>query len=218
MGLHKGGLLSGGSQAATLGPSATGTDLTLTGDLGAQAIHVEGVEIKAISVPNTTDQSLRFMNSDNTIGWNIAKSAVGTGSDLLINAGGTAHVTFTSATGNVNFRFGIVLNSVLAISTTAPTVSAGFGTGGVVTTSNGTAAFTITIGTGGADSTGTITFPTATTGWIVQLTDITNNALFVTSQTGGNTTTATVTNYSRTTGLATAWTAGDVLRCTAVAY
>lgn len=109
------------------------------------------------------------------------------------------------------------VNGVLAVSATAPTVS-GFGTSPSVVNANGTAAFTINIGTGGVASTGTITLPTATTGWWVSCFDVTTPASFVTNQTGGSTTTATVTNYSRTTGLAIAWTASDILRCHAEAY
>lgn len=109
----------------------------------------------------------------------------------------------------------IAVGAALTFSSTAPTVS-GFGTSPSV---SGTAtAFTINVGTGGTASTGTVTLPTATTGWKVQCTDVTNNASFVTDQTGGTATTATLQNYSRTTGLGIAWTASDILRCTGTAY
>ena len=106
----------------------------------------------------------------------------------------------------------------LAVSGTAPTIASGFGASPSVVASNGTAAFTVNVGTGGAASSGVLTMPAATTGWVVQATDLTNAALFVTVQTAGSTTSVTLTNYSRTTGLAIAWTASDVLSCVATAY
>mgnify|MGYP001616944267 FL=1 len=64
----------------------------------------------------------------------------------------------------------------------------------------------------------TITLPAATTAWVCQVQDVTTPASFIIGQTGGTTTTATITNYSRTTGLATDWTASDVLRVSCMAY
>ncbi len=112
------------------------------------------------------------------------------------------------------YKFG----TILLISSTAPTISAGFGSSPSIPNNNGTAAFTINVGTGGTASTGTVGLPAAATGWVCSFYDVTNPDSFVTNQTGGSTTTVTVTNYSRTLGTATAWTASDVLRCTCYAY
>jgi hypothetical protein len=105
----------------------------------------------------------------------------------------------------------------LVDSATAPTLS-GFGTSPSVIANNGTVAFSINVGTGGSASTGTITLPAATTGWVCVAQDITNPDSFITSQTGGTTTTATLKNYSRTTGAAIAWTASDILLVSCRAY
>lgn len=102
-------------------------------------------------------------------------------------------------------------------SSTAPTVS-GFGTSAAVVSHNGTCAFTVDVGTGGLASTGTVNLPAANVGWVCNAQDVTTPAMYITSQTGGTTTTATFTNYSRTTGLATAWTASDVLRVSCMGY
>lgn len=101
-----------------------------------------------------------------------------------------------------------------------PTVSAGFGTSPSVGSGGaGTCGFTITVGSGGTANTGTISFSTtATTGWICDCTDITTPGGNDTKQTGGSTTTATMGNFATSTGSATAWTAGDVLRCRCSAY
>lgn len=121
--------------------------------------------------------------------------------------------TFSGVRSLLSYSFGTKLIS----SSTAPTVT-GFGTSPSVVANNGTAAFTINVGTGGTANTGTITLPAATTGWVCTCFDVTTPASFVVGLTGGSTTTCTVSSYSRTTGLLTAWTASDILRCTAVGY
>ncbi len=109
--------------------------------------------------------------------------------------------------------------STLLISGTAPTISSGFGTSPSVVNNNGTAAFTINVGTGGTATSGVIGLPTASHGWHVDCTDITNSnaTVFVTKQTATTTTTATVGNFTNG-GNAGAWTASDVLSCSAQGY
>ena len=150
------------------------------------------------------------------VGAGVASIIAGTNVSVAGSPNVTVSVTpaITAATSVTTPS--VIIGTTLAFSSTAPTVS-GFGTSPSVPAGR-SAAFTIDVGTGGTASTGTITFPAATTGWIVSCYDVTTPASFVTSQTGGTTTTATVTNYSRTTGLATAWTASDILRCTGTAY
>ena len=111
----------------------------------------------------------------------------------------------------------IILSSIL-ISNTAPTLT-GFGTTPSIVSNNGTAAFTINVGTGGTASSGTITFPTASHGWVVHCDDVTTQSTSVsqTQQTAVTTTTAVVTQYSDV-HVATAWAASDILVCQASAY
>lgn len=108
--------------------------------------------------------------------------------------------------------------NVIGSAVTLPTATGSFGTSSAATAATSTMAFTINVGTGGTASTGTITFLAAPTGWVVDCHDVTTPGSFVTEQTGGSATTATVQNYSRTTGLPIAWTASDILRCTAFGY
>jgi hypothetical protein len=115
--------------------------------------------------------------------------------------------------GNVNFGSG----NTLLLSTTAPTISSGFGTGPSVPVSNGTASFTVNVGTGAAATSGVIGMPAAAHGWACAVHDVTTPAGNSTTQTGSSTTTVTVTNYSRTTGLASAWPASDILELTCMA-
>ena len=108
-------------------------------------------------------------------------------------------------------------NRLTLLSNTAPTISSGFGTTPAITANN-TSAFKIVIGTGGTASSGVITLPAATNGWIADANDVTNNALFVTSQSAETTTSVTLTNYSRTTGAVTPWTAGDEIHVRCAPY
>lgn len=108
---------------------------------------------------------------------------------------------------------------VLTISSTAPTISSGFGSSPSIAANNGSAAFTVNVGTGGAASAGVVGLPTATTGWRVSCDDVTTKSatVFVTRQTATSTTTATIGNFN-TAGAAAAWVASDVLVCSATAY
>lgn len=119
--------------------------------------------------------------------------------------------------GKSAYRIGS--SNVLLVSATAPTISSGFGTTPSISGSNGTAAFEITVGSGGVASSGVIGLPAAANGWNCFSTDITTETAtaFVTKQTGSSTTTATLTNYT-TAGVAGAWTAGDKLRVSCFAY
>jgi hypothetical protein len=101
----------------------------------------------------------------------------------------------------------------LIISTTAPTISSGFGTGPSITANNGTTSFRINVGTGGVATTGVIGLPAANAGWNCYASDITTQTATVarTQQIGpGNTTTVTIGNFTDL-GAAGAWVASDIL-------
>lgn len=102
--------------------------------------------------------------------------------------------------------------SNLADSGNAPTISSGFGTSPSVTTSNGTIAFTINVGTGGTATNGVIGLPTAANGWACSGDDLTTQSttVFVLKQIASSTTTATIANYN-TAGAQAAWVASDIL-------
>jgi hypothetical protein len=94
------------------------------------------------------------------------------------------------------------LNNTMMTSATAPTVSSGFGTSPTIASNNGTASFTINVGTGGVATSGVVGLPTSATGWNCFVSDQTTNV--ATRQTASTTTTATLT-------AASAWTASDIL-------
>lgn len=105
---------------------------------------------------------------------------------------------------------------------TAPTISSGFGTSPSIVANNGTAAFTVNVGTGGSATSGVIGLPTATTGWNCFVENITamaaNRGDQRTVQTASTTTSVTLQNQTISTGAALAWTAGDILRISCFAY
>ena len=137
-----------------------------------------------------------------------------------------ARVTVAAA-GDVSVLYGIGVtgnltqDGVLLISSTAPTIASGFGTTPSVTGTR-TAAFTVNVGTGGTATGGVLTMPTATTGWICHVENLTavaaNRADQRTVQTGSTTTSITVQNQTISSGAALAWTASDVLKFTCFAY
>lgn len=107
------------------------------------------------------------------------------------------------------------------LSSTAPTISSGFGTSPSIANSNGTAAFTVNIGTGASATSGVVGLPAATTGWNCSVNDLTAAAAHVaynTRQTASTTTTATLENQTTSTGAAVAWGVSDILRVSCFAY
>lgn len=112
---------------------------------------------------------------------------------------------------------GYDLNGAVIIVATAPTISSGFGGTPSVPTNNGTAAFTINVGTGGAATSGVIGMPTATNGWVVKCDDLTTQSatVFITKQIAASSPTlVTVANFN-TAGAQAAWVANDILHCMA---
>jgi len=135
---------------------------------------------------------------------------------------GTATAAGLTSTASVRANTTYTLNGVLLDSVTAPTIASGFGTSPSIPANNGTAAFTVDVGTGGTASSGVITMPAATTGWICHVENRTgvaaNRADQRTVQTATTTTSVTVRNQTISTGAALAWTASDVLTLSCRAY
>ena len=177
-------------------------------------------------------------SSNTVVGW----GALGAGS-----ANSSANGTFigyqagsgmTGGTGNILVGYNVTLASTATASNqidlggafratagtlvgsyTAPTISSGFcSTSPSIPNANGTWAFTINVGTSCSGSTGTLSMPAAATGWACSFQDVTTPASYVISQTGGATNTVTLTSYARTTGIASNFTASDIIRASCHAY
>jgi len=92
--------------------------------------------------------------------------ASGVSSASNYNPSAVAITGGTITTSTINATTSQSLNGKRIMSATAPTIANGFGTGPSITNANGTAAFNLTIGTGGTDSNGIINFPPgAVNGW-----------------------------------------------------
>ena len=154
-------------------------------------------------------------------GWHASGPGFGFDTALGRNAAGVVEVNNGTAGTyrDLKVRALYAGASNLIISGTAPTIGAGLCTSPSISANNGTAAFTITVGTSCTGvTTGSLTMPAATAGWQCDFVNVTSPASFVVSQTGGTGTTVTLTNYARTTGLATDFTASEVIRAKCIGY
>lgn len=163
------------------------------------------------------------LGSGSVIRWTNGTSNGGTADTALSrNAAGIVQVGNTGANASGSAKMAGLLFTNLADSATAPTISSGFGSSPSIPANNGTAAFTVNVGTGGAASSGVIGMPTATTGWSCNVTNQTavaaNRGDQRTVQTASTATTITVQNQTISTGAALVWTASDVLVVQCRAY
>ena len=170
---------------------------------------------------NSTPANLSYGQIVGTAVTNTAGSEEGSFAFQTYIAGTNTTVATFGASGisstlSVKGGAGFILTNRLS-SSTAPTATT-FCTSPSIPNNNGTAAFTINVGTACGTSTGTITLPAATTGWVCHFVNVTAPAANIPSQTGGTTTTVTLTNYARTTGLAANWTDGNIIRAMCTAY
>lgn len=169
---------------------------------------------------NTDFTRLQFGGTDNTF-------------PALARSASTIKARLADDSGNANLEAGslvydgsLVPNSVLGqkvlLSAVAPTIGSGFGTSPSIVVHNGTAAFTVNVGTGGTASSGVITMPAAQNGWVAFITNVTANAAnranVDTVQTASTTNSITIQSQTISTGAATAWAANDILRIIAFAY
>lgn len=134
----------------------------------------------------------------------------------------SAYASFAANRFFVSTAGGYSVGSALLIGGAAPTIASGFGTTPSIAANNGTAAFTVNVGTGGTASSGVLTMPAAATGWICHVENGTavaaNRADQRTVQTASTTTSVTVQNQTVSTGAALAWTASNVLVLSCFAY
>lgn len=159
------------------------------------------------------------------LGWASGDpTATGIDTSLCRASAGTVQVG-TSSTCNSSgtlLAAGVNTNALTATSlvgnSTAPAIASGFCTSPSISANNGTFAFTVTIGSACAGSTGTLTMPAATTGWVCDAHNTTTPASNIVEQSGGSTTTVVLQNYVRTTGVAGNFTASDVIRVKCSAY
>ena len=124
-----------------------------------------------------------------------------------------------AAPNGINIGAGLNQNGAALLTNIAPVIASGFGSSPSVAVSNGTAAFTVNVGTGGIASAGVITMPAALTGWACKVSpNGAPQAAAVTYSAPTSATSITLTNYTLTTGVALAWTASTVLSVQCTGY
>lgn len=107
----------------------------------------------------------------------------------------------------------------LIYSPTAPAIGSGFGTSPSVVANNGTAAFTVNVGSGGTANTGILKMPAAKTGYACHVApNATPQAATLTVATPLTVTSETLTSYVVSTATVTPWTASTVLQVTCFGY
>ena len=172
---------------------------TLTGTLNAVAINASGGYTQTgtagnyLSSISLSANNAPFLAADGTI------YAPGTGVRIIDPYGS------------------IYLKNVLLFSATAPTIASGFGTSPSIVNSNGTASFSVNVGTGGTATNGVITLPAATTNWNCAVVNPLSGAGTLTQQSAHTATSVTLTNYTISTDVAVAWTASYVIELNCVA-
>jgi hypothetical protein len=204
-----------------------------TNGYGLVVIDPGGTLANYLSVNGATTGNavtMKAAGSDTNIELFFASKGTGTvlfrpGSDSTTamrvqNAGGSATVLNVNTTSSIVdvTALGAIGTGNTWISNTAPTIASGFGSTPSVANNNGTAAFTINVGTGGSATSGVVTMPSAAHGWSCSAVDSTTPASFVEAVLPTSATSITIDNYSRTTGLAIAWTASDVLAVQCTGY
>jgi hypothetical protein len=153
--------------------------------------------------PVITFDSSQFdsASTDNNVFFQLSTASTYCQCDVVAD-GLTQNINNGQLTSN---NSAMVLGPVLyspAVAPPAPLIASGFGTGPPAIIGNGTSAFQVTVGSGGVATTGSLTLPTATNGWVCTLNDVTH--AIITTQTGSTTTSASFT-------AASAWNAADKL-------
>lgn len=226
---------SGNHGAAVISYGAISTGATIDffktrhTDTSADTIINDGdgiMTLRAYGATGTAYQEMgRITINEDTGVANDATHMPGKMTFATTNNGTTVTNAMTIDSSQVITALGQLVASVsfkvtnLLMSATAPTVSSGFGSSPSIASNNGTAAFTVNVGTGGSATSGVIGLPTAATGWNCFCTDITtaSSTVFLCKQTASSTTTATIGNFN-TSAVASAWVASDIVRVSCFAY
>lgn len=211
--------VGGGSGSGTVGSGTTNqlaiypsNGTAIQGD--TTATENSGIlTIGAVGATNNGELDLKGLTS----GTGIIKCANATCTSLTTGSAfqNTSASGFTATVGGFNLG----ATAHILISSTAPTISSGFGGTPSIVASNGPGAFTINVGTGGVATTGVVGLPTAAAGWSCNFNDQTTTSatVFITKQTANTTASVTIGNFNDTTGAA-AWAAGDIINAQCFAF
>ena len=212
--------VSGGTVSATTGLFSglvtAQSGVSVTGPMISSSISAaSGVLVTGAGAPNDAADGARLVYATGTawVGGGAADGVcAGNGGLSASGVPATSLGCFSSA-GILTPASGVGLASAhIADSVTAPAIASGFGTTPSIVASNGTAAFTINVGTGGSASSGVVTMPASTTGWACEvLPNAAPQAAAMMYSVPTSSTSITITNYTLTTGSSLAWTSGEVI-------
>ncbi len=202
---------------------AAGLDAVINLDLAGKGGG--GVRFNSIGVANL---GMEFPTGAAAL---AGPSITGVSNELLLTTGSTglriknsdnSQTRLTLSDAGALVIPGTISLASLADSSTAPTIASGGCTTGSaqsISSNNGSAGFSITLGGATCGSTIVLTLPTAAHGWHCSADDITTPATSEIHQTsGGSATSVTLTNYVRTTGVAGNFTAADVIAVSCRGY
>ena len=197
-------MISGDGTGAT---TNTGLILGYQGTSGYGALWASSL------VPTTSNYALTQGSAGNTI-LNAASAQT-----LSFNVAGDTKATVTATGVQISDTMDLSLVNKTMIRV-APTLASGGCTTPTAVTSNGSAAFSIGVGTSRSGSQPLVfTLPAATTGWSCSARNATNAATIQPAQSSVvSTTSVTITAYSRTLGTAVAWNDSDVVVLNCLAY
>lgn len=177
-----------------------------------------------------SDGTMTFKNTKASTGYTLMEVQPGAGQSTIDmmrvrDSGSTIQAKFKSDASLVLSlpldTTGFKNNGVLAVSSTAPTVTSA-GSSPSVTASNGSAAFRVNVGTGGTATTIVMAMPTATTGWSCTAVNITgaaaNRADSAMVEQSSTTTAVTLQYQTVSTGVAKAFTASDIVDVHCLAF
>ncbi len=211
---------------AALSSTTGGMDIVGIADADATGLRLQGIlgssnptdTIAAIVLSGTKQDLPAFQ----PVGDAETVLQIRNSSTDLITVLGDGNVGFgdTTPTQTIDLTGTFGLSDVLLLSSTAPTISAGFGAGAAISGNNGTVAFRVDVGIT-AGSVGTIGLPTATTGWncfTENLTGNINNSGEQTVQLSSTTATAVIENQTSSSGAATSWSDNDTLSVICFAF
>ena len=205
------------SNIGIVGNFDMGATGTATGKLlSLQAGAAGTTEVYSVNQKGTPQaHSYSFLGTAGVVGdVSTGFFILGTGA-IGVATGGAQTISLNGNNGG-----GIILSGTntlsftsIAIAGTAPTLASGGCTSPTAVTANGTARFSVGVGTSCSGSQPLVfTLPAATTGWACTAQNSSNAATSAPAQSSAiSTTSVTITNYSRTLGTAAAWTDADVV-------
>ena len=222
--------------ARTLFQTSVGFSDSDVGVIPTRANGIAGFSAYSSNNPGTSSSAVSLYTDNNSgqtrVGINSFATGSGTTKPIWFHFNGAAPtstsggmVTTTGFQGAIGQttpakgKFTQVDSVTMLVSSTTPTIGSGFGTSPSIVASNGTAAFTLNIGSGGSATSGVVIMPVANTGWAcTAMPNTVPQAGAVMYSSPTSTSSITITNYTQATGVALAWPTNTIISVKCVGY